>query len=325
MTDSTAMRVVVHTGDPAPLAGMLSAEHPEVEFTACDSYAELSGVVDRVRPDAAYIIKFDNRSVYPRDVLLQAEELRWIAVGGSGVDHLRPWDTGRVTVTNSAGVAADMMVEYILGGFLHFTLDVPGLQRDQQARHWDAARLVRPLAGRTLLIAGLGHTGQALAARAKAFGMQVIGTRARPRETENVDEVHSSAEITGLWGRADFIAICTPLLAETRNLVDAGAFAAMKPGAIFADVSRGGVVNEAALVDALQCGHLGGAVLDVFTTEPLPSDSPVWTLPNTLISPHCSSVYAEWEMNSARMFSANLRRWRNGEPLRNIVDPQRGY
>ena len=317
--------VIVHTGDPAPVLELLRAEHRDITFTGVDSYDALADAIAAIRPEAVYAMRFAGSVNYPRDALLSPGGPCWISVGGSGVDHLGHWNTEQVTVTNAAGVAAGMMAEHILGGFLHFTLDVPGLQRDQMERCWDARRTVRPMAERTLLIVGLGHTGQALATRAKAFGMYVIGTRARPQDTKDVDEVFASGAIQALWGRADFVAVCTPLLNETRNLVDVDAFTAMKSGTILADVSRGGVVNEAALMEALRSGSLGGAVLDVFETEPLAPDSAVWNLPNTLVSPHCSSVYADWEMNSARMFSENMKRWRAGKPLNNVVDPSRGY
>jgi hypothetical protein len=180
-----------------------------------------------------------------------------------------------VTVTNAAGVAAGMMAEYVLGGFLHFTLDMPGLQKDKAAKHWDTTRLVRPLAGQTLLIVGLGQTGQALAARAKALGMTVIGTRARPQAMENVDEVAAASDLHALLPRAGFVAVCTPLTPATRGLIGAAEFSRMQPGAILADVSRGGVVDgDAAAGEALRNGPLAAAVLDVFETEPLPADEP---------------------------------------------------
>ena len=192
-------------------------------------------------------------------------------------------------MTNAAGVAAGMMAEYIFGGFLHFTLDVPGLQKDKAARVWNA-RTVRPLAGKTLLIVGLGHTGRAAAALASAFGMNVLGTRARPEPMEHVDEVHAAGDLPTLLPRADFIAVSTPLTPATRSLIDAEEIAAMKQGVIFADVSRGGVVDQAALYEALSAGHVAAAALDVFEIEPLPETSPLWALDNVIISPHCASV-----------------------------------
>ena len=142
---------------------------------------------------------------------------------------------------------------------------------------------------------------------------------------DGVDEVHGADALPELWGRADFIAVCTPLLPSTRHLVDARAFTAMKPGTILVDVSRGGVVEPGALEAALRDGTIAGAALDVFETEPLPRDSPLWTLDNTIISPHCSAVYEEWRMTSFEMFLENLARWQAGETLANIVDPARGY
>ena len=138
---------------------------------------------------------------------------------------------------------------------------------------------------------------------------------------ENVDEVHGASVLPELWSRADFIAVCVPLLDTTQNLIDQAAFAAMKPGVVLADVSRGGVVNGAALVEALDTGKLGGAVLDVFEQEPLPEESALWSFENLIISPHCSSVFDGWEELSIKMFSENIRRWRNGEPLLNEVRP----
>ena len=185
--------------------------------------------------------------------------------------------------------------------------------------------MVRPLAGKSLLIVGLGNTGQALAARAKAFGMKVLGTRACPEPMLHVDEVHPAEDLKKLMPNADFIAVSTPLTPATHGLIDKDKIAAMKPGVIFADVSRGGVVDQRALYDALQTGQIAAAVLDVFETEPLPETSPLWALENVIISPHCSSVYAEWEKASFEIFIKNLGRWMKGEELINIVNPNRGY
>ena len=229
-----------------------------------------------------------------------------------------------MTVTNAAGVAADMMAEYVLGGLLHFTLDVPGLEADRADRRW-ASRSLTPLAGRTLLVIGLGHTGRAVAARAKAFGMTVIGTRARPRPTDHVDEVFADSELSSLWQSADAIVVCAPLLSSTRGLLDDAAFAAMNDGVLLVDVSRGGLVDAAALMRALRAGKVSGAVLDVFETEPLPSQHPLWCMDNVLLSPHCSSVFDGWEVDSTRLFAENLSRFLADEPLNNVVDPARGY
>lgn len=320
-----APRILIHDSDPEPMLARLSRTHPEAALCGHDSYDGLQAVLAAFRPDIAYSIAFNGRDGFPRDSLLGPHGPGWIAVGGSGVDHLTPWDTSRTTVTNAAGVAAAMIAEYVLGALLHFTLDMPGLAADQAARHWNPKRRVEPLHGKTMLIVGLGHTGQAVAARARGFGLHVLGTRARPQPVDNVDEVHGSDALPGLWGRADVIVLSVPLLSATRGLVDARALAAMKDSALLVDVSRGGVLQADALADALRDGHLRGAALDVFAAEPLPADSPLWGLDNLLISPHCSAVHDGWTMQSFDLFLDNLHRWQTGTALINIVDPDRGY
>jgi len=317
-------RIILHNSDTAPLAHRLRTAYPQADFRECNSYEALPALIDSYQPDVIYSVRFAGTPGFPRDALFGPHGPSWIANGGAGTDHYGQWDSRRTIVTNAAGVAAGMMAEYILGGFLHFTLDVPGLLKDKTARVWNA-RTVRPLAGKTLLIIGLGHTGRAVAARASAFGMKVLGTRARPEPMEHVDEVHAADDLHILLPRADFIAVSTPLTPATRGLIGAKEIAAMKQGVIFADVSRGGVVDQAALFAALSSGHVAAAALDVFETEPLPETSPLWTLENVIISPHCSSVYAEWAQASFELFIENLGRRMRDEKLVNVVDPARGY
>ncbi len=321
---SKTPRIILHNSDTKPLVRWLQASYPRADFRECDSYDALPALIESYRPEVLYSVRFAGTPGFPRDALFGIHGPRWIANGGAGTDHFGLWDKTKTTVTNAKGVAAAMIAEYIIGGFLHFMLDIPGLQKDKAARVWNA-RTVRPLAGKSLLIVGLGHTGQAVAMRAKAFGMRIFGTRACPEPMLNIDEVHPADDLIKLLPRADFIVISTPLISTTRSLIDTEQIAVMKPGVIFADVSRGGVVDQNALCDALHTGHVGAAVLDVFETEPLPKTSPLWALDNVIISPHCSSVYAEWEQASFDLFVQNLGRWISGEGLVNIVDPDRGY
>ena len=317
-------RILLHNDDTAALAQVLKSGFPQADVAECNSYADLPGVVAGFCPEIVYSVRFDGTPGFPRDALFGPQGPRWIANGGAGTDHFGRWDPAHVTVTNAAGVAADMMAEYILGGFLHFTLDVPGLQEDQSARRWQARR-VRPLKGQTLLILGLGHTGRALAERAQAFGMSVLGTRARPERMAHVDEVHPASAVADLLPRADFIALATPLTSQTKGMIGWQEIQRMKPGVILADVSRGGVLEHSALLRGFSEGIVAAAVLDVFPQEPLPSDDPLWGQRNVLISPHCSSVWDGWERASFELFLANLARWCAGETLHNIVDPHRGY
>lgn len=320
-----APRVIIMNNDYTALEHRLRKAVPEAEVAALTRYEDTAEVLAEFRPDAVFSVKFDGSQNFPKEALLGPDAPPWVSVGGSGCDHLGQWDPARTTVTNAAGVAAHMMAEYAFGCALHFSLDIDGLARDKAARHWDGARVMTPLKGKTLLIVGLGQTGQAVSARAQAFGMHVIGTRARPKDMDNVDEVHGSDALPKLWARADMIVVSVPLLPATRGMIGAADFAAMKPSAILIDVSRGGVIDSEALLEALQSGRIRGAGLDVFAEEPLPQDSPFWALDNIILSPHSSGVSEGWDINSFDMFIENLRRWQRDEPLHNIVDPARGY
>lgn len=318
-------RILLHDRETKAIAARLGAAHPDCVTETCEDNQSLPAVIREFRPDVVYSVRFVTPDPYPAAALLGEAGPRWLCVGGAGIDHLGEWDTDVTTVTNAAGVAADMMAEYILGTFLHFTLDIPGLQKDKGARRWDRSRLVTPIKGKTLLIIGLGQTGQSLARRAKAFGMRVTGTRARPCPMDNVDHVGAPSELPQLAADADFVAVTTPLVPATKGLVGTEFLSTLKPGAILSDVSRGGVTDHAALRDALESGRVAGAALDVFPREPLPPEDPIWQADNILISPHCSSVHAEWAVQSFSLFLENLDNWRAGRALFNIVDPQRGY
>ncbi|WP_192179714.1 D-2-hydroxyacid dehydrogenase [Mesorhizobium amorphae] len=317
--------VILHTDRPEAALAVLKEAHPDLAVHACDSYAALPGMIEHVAAEVVYSIRFDGTPRYPRQALTESPTVKWVSIGGSGTDHLGSWDPKRLTVTNSAGVAAGMLAEYALGAMLSFSLDLRGFERRQQARLWGGGGGVEPIEGKTVLIIGLGKTGTAVANRAQAIGMRTLGIRARPKPMPCLDEVHGPDALLALIGRADFIVCCVPLLPSTRGLLGKAAFAAMKPSAVLIDISRGGVVEEAALLEALDGKRIKGAALDVFATEPLPADHPLWGYDNVAITPHCAAVYDGWDVKSVRMFADNLARYRSGEPLENVVNPERGY
>jgi phosphoglycerate dehydrogenase-like enzyme len=158
-----------------------------------------------------------------------------------------------------------------------------------------------------------------VARRAKALGMRVIGLRRSAAPVEGVDEIRPPDALAESLAEADAVSLHLRLTPDTEDLFDAAMFAAMKPGALFVNTARGGHVVEADLVAALESGHLRGAYLDVFATEPLPEDSPLWAAPNLLISPHASDCVTDWQDRFADLFAENLANWRAGRPLRNVV------
>lgn len=320
---SDAPRILLHYDRPALFADLVARRFPDAELECCDSYAGLAGALEAFSPQVLFCIKFENRP-YPRETVMACPSLEWVSNGGAGVDHLLPWDAARITVTNASGVASDMMAQYVIGAMLALGIGLAGFMRNQMARRWQF-RPVGGIAGKTLVIVGLGRTGRAVARLAGALGMRVLGTRAHPVKTPGVDRVYPPGRLLEALAEGDYVVITAPLLASTRHLIDAAAMAAMKTGAALVDVSRGGVVDQAALAEALASHRLAGAVLDVFENEPLAADSPLWDLENVIITPHCSSVYEGWERRAAKMFCDNLQRWLAGEALCNVVDPERGY
>jgi phosphoglycerate dehydrogenase-like enzyme len=321
--NARAPTVIVSSDRPEAAVALLRSAHPDVTVYSCTTYDDLPALIEGTSADAIFAERFAP-APYPRKALVESS-VKWVGVSGSGTDHLAPWDTARVTVTNAAGVAADMMAEYTLGAMLAFSLDHLGFRKAQADRRWLANGHVQPIEGRTLLIVGLGHTGEAAARRAKAMGMTVLAVRANPAPAPNVDEVHGIAALATLLPRADFLLVCVPLTKATRGLIGHDALTRLPPHAVLIDVSRGNVVDQTALAEALAEGRLKGAALDVFEREPLPPESPFWAMENVILTPHCSSVYPGWLDKSARFFSENLARWKNGEPLLNVVDPARGY
>ena len=223
------MRVLIHEADPQPLVDRLSARFPDVEVHGCDSYAALPDVLASVKPQAQFHIRFEERP-YPSDALKASPGLEWIAIGGVGADHLGAWDPVNLTVTNGAGVAAESMAWYAIGSTVALAMRFPFFMRAQTRHEW-CPGTVRDLRGLSMAIVGLGSTGQALAAKASALGMRVVGTRARPQEMANVDKVHAADDLHAALADADVVAVCVPRTTQTLGMIDAATFAAMKPGA----------------------------------------------------------------------------------------------
>jgi D-2-hydroxyacid dehydrogenase (NADP+) len=217
-------------------------------------------------------------------------------------------------LTNSAGVLARDLAETLTGAMLMLNSNLHRYRSQQQAGIWRPLPFT-PLCEKTLLLVGVGAIGGHVADNAKALGMRVTGVRASGAPHGSVDEMHVPSRLNDLLGTADVVSLHVRADAETHHMIDVQALAAMKPGGILINTSRGSVVDESALCDALASGHLGGAYLDVFETEPLPGESPLWTLPNVLITPHAADNVADWPAHFARAFADKLERWLAGEEL----------
>jgi phosphoglycerate dehydrogenase-like enzyme len=224
-----------------------------------------------------------------------------------------------LTVTNSRGVFDQGIAEYVLGAVLAFAKDFPGTLRRQQDRTWEH-RATEPVAGRRLLVVGAGSIGSAVGRLAMAAGLEVRGVARSERADDPVfGHVIAQADLLDVLPWADFVVLTVPLSDETRGLIDGAALSVMRHDARLINVARGGVVDERALVEALEAGRLAGALLDVFATEPLPDASPFWSMPNVIVSPHMSGDLHGWVEALTELFVDNYRRWRAEEPLRNVV------
>jgi phosphoglycerate dehydrogenase-like enzyme len=248
--------------------------------------------------------------------------LRWIHFTSAGIDGgLRMGLPDWSTVTNSTGVKAAMVSEHAFALLLALVRRLPDLAADQRARRWrhnDAMAEVATLAGAVVCVVGLGAIGRAVARKAKAFDARVIAVSRRGTAGDAVDEVSSRQDIAAALAVADAVVICTSSDPDSIRMIDAAALAAMRPKAILVNVARGDLVDGAALISALQAGRLGGAALDVTEIEPLAPASPLWDLPNVIISPHVAGGGSDGYQQQKDLFGRNLLRFSAGEPLLNV-------
>jgi phosphoglycerate dehydrogenase-like enzyme len=257
--------------------------------------------------------------------------LRWVqtmaAGGGSQVKAagLSGDDLDRVVFTTSAGVHGATLAEFAMFGVLAGAKDLPRLLGQQAERQWTGRWAMRQVHEMTVLVVGLGGIGKQTARLAKALGAYVLGTKRSPEPVEHVDEVHPTADLAALVGRADAIVFTLPGTAATDGLYGAELVAATKPGAIIVNVGRGTVIDEPALIKGLDSGHLGSAFLDVFAVEPLPAESPLWAMPQVVIAPHTAALSPHEDRRIAELFARNLRRFLDGEELINVVDTRHFY
>ena len=312
--------VLIAHNEPDDFRDLLAARYSDVRFVYAATAADVVEGLAAHDPEVVFSVKHPGFPGPAHAPIPHHPSVRWIQVGGSGFDHLAPWDSTRITVTNGAGVLAPYLAESVTAAMLALGCGFPNYAAQQREGRWRPVSFT-PLRGRTLLVVGFGRIGECVARNAKALGMRVLATRATPAPHPAADEMHGPDALASLLAQADFVSLHVRLDAATRGLFSRELIAAMKPGACLVNTSRGAVVDEAALIDALRSGHLGGAYLDVFETEPLPAESPLWEMRNVIITPHASDNIVGWPRRFAELFADNLERWRAGEPLLNVVSP----
>jgi phosphoglycerate dehydrogenase-like enzyme len=255
----------------------------------------------------------------------KSARLKWLHVFNVGIDHpiyAEMLERG-VRLTTSSGSTAVPIAHTAIAALLMLARNFPrwiDAQRNRVWRPMQGNEVPADLSGQTALILGLGHIGREVARMAKALGLYIVGTRRTLRAVDNpVDELHAPDKVAHLLPRAQWLIIACPLTDETRGLIDAEAIARLPRGARIINIARGEIIQEPALIAALASGHLAGAYLDVFQQEPLPPDSPLWAMPNVLITPHNSGAAAGNDRRVFEIFRENLGRWMRGEALLNEV------
>jgi phosphoglycerate dehydrogenase-like enzyme len=265
----------------------------------------------------------------PLERLPRMTSLRWIQLTSAGVmQELCPQAQAQgVTVTNLAGLYGPSIAEHALALTTMLARNLHRASRNQQAGRWDrdVMKGMFDLHGRTLGLVGLGNIGQSIARLAQAYGMRVVGYRRRDLPAPFVDRQYALKELHALLAESDVVAVAAPLTRHTEGLLGPAEFDAMKPGVIYVNVSRGGVAQEAALLDGLRSGRVAGAGLDVFAVEPLSAQHPFWTMPNVIISPHYCGETINQSARPSERFARNLAAWNANRPLEGIVDLEWGY
>ncbi|MEM6326803.1 MAG: D-2-hydroxyacid dehydrogenase, partial [Bacteroidota bacterium] len=266
--------------------------------------------------------------------LAEAPRLRWIQSWSAGVDWLlehEAFDPNAhpdLVVTSASGVHAVAVAEHVVAVLLAISRRIPRALRAQRDRQWGAVEDYRDAFewhGKRLVMIGAWAIGERVIHLAGAFGMSTVAVRASGRETPGALRTVTPDHLTDALTEADAVVTALPLTDATYRMLDAQAFAAMKPGAVFVNVGRGQTVDEYDLVEALQSGHLGAAALDVFEDEPLPASSPLWGMQNVIVTPHVASETPRYAEHVLTLFADNLERWRAGRDLRNRVDLRAGY
>jgi phosphoglycerate dehydrogenase-like enzyme len=297
-----------------------------IEKVAAVRYTDANNLAESLRgADALFVYDFLSPAV--PGAWHAADRLRWLHIASAGVDPVLfpALVESDVVLTNSRGVFDDSIAEYVLGVVLAFAKDFTrsgALQRETCWKHRETERI----AGREVLVVGTGPIGRAIARLLRAAGMRVAGVGRTARDGDpDFGTVHASADLTEHLPQADYVVAVAPLTEQTKGLFDARAFAVMKPSARFVNVGRGELVVTGDLVEALRTGKIAGAALDVFETEPLPADNPLWKMENVLVSPHMSGDFIGWRNTLVEVFAENFHRWLAGQPLDNVVDKKLGY
>ncbi|MCK1440531.1 D-2-hydroxyacid dehydrogenase [Bradyrhizobium sp. 15] len=311
--------VLVSHPTPDEFVHLIRKRFPDLRVLSANDAPSL----DRYVAEADVLLS--NR--FPVEVFKKARRLSWFQCSNAGVDSVLPIREliGDIIVTNARGMHGELIADLVMAGMTMMHWDFPRLLREQSRKEWNP-RTVAPLAQRTVGIVGLGSIGAAIARRGKASGMTVIGSKRDVSEPiAGVDTLFPSTGLDELLQLSDFVVLAVPHVPETAKLIGQKQLELMRRTAFLVNIARGSVVEESDLIEALRAGTIAGAFLDVFEQEPLQPDSPLWTMPNVIVTPHMAGYPTDYTARIFEIFEDNLQRYLEKRPLRNVVDLKRGY
>jgi phosphoglycerate dehydrogenase-like enzyme len=304
--------------------------HPDlanrVRVTVGENFVDLRR---QLRTAQVLVIAADalKHPTFPAGVFDEAPNLRLVQLIGAGVESLFPldWLPARIELATASGVHVEKAREFVQMALLALNFRLPEILRNQRRAHWDM--IFTPLIRRkTLAVVGLGDMGRAAVTVGRALGLKVVGVRRSGKKMAGVERVYRPAEILKAVRDADFIVVAAPLTHESRNLLSRDVLRKTKRGVGIVNIGRAGLVDYAALATLLRRGHVSGAILDVFSPEPLPKSSKLWSTPNVILTPHVSSDDLEGYMHNVMDVACeNIRRLLSRRPFTNVVDRESGY
>ena len=319
-------------GDPEQVSGKITDRirqlAPDMEMLITKDRAEIEAALGEIEIAAWN---------FPRDLIPKAPKLRWLQQWGAGADwllhHPEIADLD-IIVTSASGVHPIQITEHILSFLLAFARQLHSAVRAQVRREWRRPtrgnafedQPLFELAGKTILLIGVGAIGARTVEVSKAMGMRVLGVRRNPIiPVPGVDTMYHPDQLLGALPEADFVVLTVPLTRETRGMIGEAEFRAMRSSAYIVNIGRGRTIQEDVLIQALLEGWIAGAGLDVFETEPLPDDSPLWDMENVIVTAHYAGLTPHYEERAMAIFLDNLARYKQGKPLHNVVDKVLGY
>ncbi|MGB0010883.1 MAG: D-2-hydroxyacid dehydrogenase [Candidatus Sulfotelmatobacter sp.] len=318
--------ILVLANPTDPQLSILETLKPEANIVVGNSAEVFATVAD----GASVILSWSGPASLLRELFRKCPNVRWIHTRAAGVERIvfPELIESSVIVTNGTGTFSSSLGEFVLAAILYFAKDLRRMVRNQAARMWEPFD-VMAISGHTLGIIGYGDIGHAVASRVRPMGMRVLAIKRHVSQAYNednlVEQIYSPDRRLEMLPRCDYVVATAPLTIETRGMIGQPEFAALKPTAVVINVGRGPVIDEEALVRALSEGRIKGAALDVFNREPLPKDHPFYRLENVLLSPHCADHTHDWLDKAMELFLAQFERFRNSQPLMNVVDKKLGY